>query len=158
MLALGGATAEAVPGTRYDLPVPVLDLRQRSPSETRPSEAVQPTPGPRVAPERRLCCASCGSLVTSERERIPIDGRHVHRRTNPGGLTFEFGCFALAPGADVVGEPTLEFTWFPDYAWTYALCRACQTHLGWHFEGAEPPFHGLILNRLRPGAHGEKDT
>ncbi len=98
--------------------------------------------------ERRLLCRSCGSPVTTEAERIAIDGQHVHRRTNPAGIDFEFGCFAAAPGAEIVGEPTAEFSWFAGYAWTYSLCGACATHLGWHFEGAGPSFHGLILVRL----------
>jgi hypothetical protein len=86
--------------------------------------------------------------VTAEDERAVVEGEHVHRRTNPAGIEFEFGCFLAAPGARVVGEPTLEFTWFAGRAWAYSLCRRCGTHLGWHFEGRDPAFHGLILDRL----------
>ena len=102
----------------------------------------------RDASKRRLLCRSCGSPVTTEAERIAIDGQHVHRRTNPTGIDFEFGCFSAAPGAETVGEPTAEFTWFAGYAWIYSVCRVCATHLGWHFEGAGPPFDALILARL----------
>jgi hypothetical protein len=102
----------------------------------------------RDASKRRLLCRSCGSPVTTEAERIAIDGQHVHRRINPSGIDFEFGCFAAAPGAETVGEPTAEFSWFTGYAWIYSVCGACATHLGWHFEGAGPSFHGLILARL----------
>ena len=102
----------------------------------------------RDASKRRLLCRSCGSAVTTEAERIAIDGQHVHRRTNPAGIDFEFGCFAAAPGAETVGEPTVEFSWFAGYAWIYSVCGLCTTHLGWHFEGAGPAFHGLILARL----------
>ncbi len=28
------------------------------------------------------------------------------------------------------------------------MCRGCGAHLGWHFEGRDPAFHGLILDRL----------
>jgi hypothetical protein len=86
--------------------------------------------------------------VTAEDERAVVEGEHVHRRTNPAGIEFEFGCFLAAPGARVVGVPTLEFTWFVGRAWAYSLCRRCGTHLGWHFEGRDPAFHGLILDRL----------
>jgi hypothetical protein len=97
---------------------------------------------------RRLLCRNCGSPVTTEAERIAIDGHHVHHRTNPAGIEFEFGCFVSAPGAETAGEPTREFSWFAGYSWIYSLCRACATHLGWHFEGSGPSFHALILDRL----------
>jgi hypothetical protein len=125
-------------------------LRQRGPGDDASLGDPELEVVPRVSPEGRLCCLDCGAPVTGEEQRIAIDGRHRHLRTNPAGLEFEFGCFLSAPGADVVGEPTTEFSWFSGYAWSYSLCRACSTHLGWHFAGREPPFHGLILDRLRP--------
>jgi hypothetical protein len=88
--------------------------------------------------------------VTTESERLPVDQSHVHRRTNPSGVEFEFGCFAAAPGVQTFGQPTTEFSWFPGYAWVYSVCADCTTHLGWLFTGASPSFHGLILARLMP--------
>jgi hypothetical protein len=105
----------------------------------------------RDASRPRLLCRSCDSPVTTEADRIAIDGQHVHRRTNPAGIDFEFGCFVAAPGAVNVGEPTAEFSWFAGYTWIYSVCRLCTTHLGWRFESAEgagPSFHALILARL----------
>ena len=98
--------------------------------------------------ERWLRCRLCHEPVTAEDDRTVVEGEHVHRRTNPAGIEFEFGCFLVAPGAVVVGEATFEFSWFPGYAWAYSMCRGCGTHLGWHFEGGDPVFHGLILDRL----------
>jgi hypothetical protein len=103
---------------------------------------------PGDASRQRLLCRACGSPVTTQSDGIAIEGRHVHRRTNPAGIAFEFGCFAAAPGAETIGDPTAEFSWFAGYRWIYSLCRVCATHLGWHFEGAGPSFHGLILARL----------
>jgi len=97
---------------------------------------------------RRLLCRGCGSPVTAEGERVAVDGHHVHRRSNPAGIEFEFGCFAAASGAEVVGTPTPEFSWFAGYSWVFSVCRACGAHLGWLFEGAGPCFHALILDRL----------
>jgi hypothetical protein len=102
----------------------------------------------RDASKRRLLCRSCGSPVTTEAERTSIEGQHVHRRINPAGIDFEFGCFIAAPGAEIVGEATAEYSWFAGYRWNYSVCRGCATHLGWHFEGAGPSFHALILVRL----------
>lgn len=108
----------------------------------------------RDATGHRLRCRLCGAVITSDGHRIEIAGRHVHRRVNPAGFEFEFGCFDAAAGAAVVGPSTAEFSWFPGYAWSYSVCRACGAHLGWFFEGGDPAFHGLILNRLeRPNDH-----
>jgi hypothetical protein len=31
------------------------------------------------------------------------------------------------------GEPSLEDTWFPDYAWTIIHCARCHSHVGWKY-------------------------
>jgi hypothetical protein len=98
--------------------------------------------------KRWLRCRRCRARVTAEDDRLAVEGEHVHRRTNPAGIDFEFGCFLAAPGAHVVGKPTFEFTWFAGHAWAYSLCKGCGTHLGWYFERGTNSFHGLILDRL----------
>ena len=116
-----------------------LDLDLRSDSEDETHEG-----------DRRLRCAACESEVTAPRFAVTVSGHHLHRRTNPAGLEFEFGCFSRAPGATVLGPSTSEHTWFAGFEWSYSLCAACGTHLGWYFDGREPaPFHGLILERLK---------
>jgi len=102
----------------------------------------------RMVPGRGLFCRACREWITAEGESVSVEGSSVHRRVNPAGVEFEFGCFRDAPGARVAGTPTAEHSWFPGYAWSFALCGGCLTHLGWFFEGAGPPFHGLILERL----------
>lgn len=104
---------------------------------------------------RALRCRACGATVTSESEWISVDGKRVHRRVNPYGFEFEFGCFRQAPGARREGSPTAEHTWFPGFAWVLSLCGTCGAHLGWHFEGAGPPFHALILAALVGGGIDE---
>ncbi len=101
-----------------------------------------------------LLCADCGHRITTESARIDKLGRHSHTFTNPHRVTYRIGCFREAAGCSYAGAPTLEFTWFPGYAWRLALCSACGIHLGWLYRGTEATaFHGLILNRLR----SEKD-
>ncbi len=98
---------------------------------------------------RRIVCAVCGHHITTERERIEVKGRHEHRCVNPDGVVFHIGCFQRAPGCVSHGTPTTEFTWFPGFAWSYALCTNCSALLGWKYHGADvPSFFGLILNRL----------
>jgi hypothetical protein len=99
--------------------------------------------------EKNLCCFNCGSAITSDKQRISIGDCHEHTFVNPGGYVFHIGCFREAPGCLQVGESTTENSWFSGYAWNYALCASCYTHLGWmyHAEGKES-FYGLILDRL----------
>lgn len=89
----------------------------------------------------------CGEPITSRAHQTTVAGSHVHHRTNPAGVTFEFGCFSAAPGVAVVGPATDEHSWFAGCVWSFALCGGCTEHLGWLFEGAER-FYGLILDRL----------
>ena len=101
---------------------------------------------------RRLLCRACAQPITADEHRVAIEGRHIHRRTNPSGFEFEFGCFCTAPGAVAVGAATEEHTWFAGLAWRFSVCGRCGFHLGWLFEGGGASFHGLILNRLEEEA------
>jgi hypothetical protein len=100
-----------------------------------------------LPPETPLYCARCGHLITRERHRTTVNGRHSHTRVNSYGVVFHFGCFAEAEGCVVTGPPTSEDSWFAGYAWEYAHCAACHAHLGWAFHG-DGSFFGLILDRL----------
>lgn len=105
--------------------------------------------GQQEEPERAILCAACRHRLTSERQRISVGDSHEHRFFNPHGFLFHIGCFRAAPGCAVSGVPSMEFTWFPGYAWRFALCGGCGEHLGWRFESADAAtFFGLILNRL----------
>ncbi len=125
-----------------------LDLRRSSPTRGVLGEDPELEQLIRPAEERRLLCRLCGAPITSADHRISIAGHHVHRRVNPVGFEFEFGCFDGAPGAVAAGRPTAEFSWFAGWSWAFSLCRSCGVHLGWFFDGRDPRFHGLVLNRL----------
>jgi hypothetical protein len=124
-------------------------------------QAFQPTDGPRRqrAPRAKRAragagvarvywCAECRTPVASESDCIDVGGAYEHTFTNPAGVRFTIGCFRAARGCRVDGEPTLEFTWFAGYAWSYAACTNCGVHLGWYFEAEGARFFGLILARL----------
>jgi hypothetical protein len=97
---------------------------------------------------RPIHCAACLTRITSAESRTERGGAHAHTFENPAGITFQIGCFSSAPGCVVQGEPTLEYTWFPGYAWSYASCANCREHLGWRWDGDADRFFGLILARL----------
>lgn len=121
-----------------------FDLRR----EPSPQESVRGRTAAREESEGELLCFACGAAITRNRERIPVGGAHEHTFTNPAGYVFCIGCFRRAPGCPQAGEFTAEHTWFPGYAWRYALCAGCRIHLGWVFRGGQSEFYGLILDRL----------
>lgn len=98
--------------------------------------------------KRPLFCKICGTLITYRSLAIAMNGGHVHVFSNPAGLTFEIGCFSRAPGCAITGAPTAEHTWFPGYAWSFALCGGCFNHLGWRYAAGSSGFFGLILAML----------
>lgn len=80
---------------------------------------------------------------------MEINKKHQHTFFNPAGLLFEISCFKDARGCIVAGDPTSEFSWFSGFAWQYATCNQCLTHLGWYYKSSsETGFFGLIVNRL----------
>lgn len=105
----------------------------------------------RIDRGRALLCAACTLPLTTDGERIELDGAHEHTRINPHGYVFHFGCFRAAPGCATLGVPTTEDTWFRGYAWRFAHCRGCGMHLGWRFDGEAGGFFGLVLDRLIEG-------
>lgn len=100
---------------------------------------------------RALLCAACTLPLTSDGERIEIDGAHEHTRFNPHGYVFHFGCFRAVPGCATLGVPTPEDTWFRGYARRLAHCRGCGMHIGWRFDREAGGFFGLVLDRLIEG-------
>jgi len=99
---------------------------------------------------RVLLCRMCSHAITSEKQRLEMNGSHRHTFFNPAGIVFELGCFGEANGVSIVGESSSEFSWFSGYVWRVAVCARCGTHLGWRFAGART-FYGLILKNLAQG-------
>ena len=96
---------------------------------------------------RAYWCAACTTRVAGEDAAIDVAGAHRHRFVNPAGVEYEIACFREATCRGD-GEPTLEFTWFPGFAWSYATCANCRAHLGWLYESESARFVGLIITRL----------
>src|SRR4051812_28989027 len=92
----------------------------------------------RPTSERVYWCAPCSTRVARESDLIDISGTF----TNPAGETFKVARFHHA-NVIVTGEPTLEATWFPGFAWSYAHCANCRAHLGWRYESSDGHFVGL---------------
>ena len=96
---------------------------------------------------KKLLCTQCRNHVTSITETISVNGAQSHTFTNPAGVTYNILCYQVAPGCDVVGERTAEYSWFSGYEWQYAICKGCSEHMGWLFSN-EHAFFALISNKL----------
>lgn len=108
------------------------------------SIAKKPAGEKEVDEERTVRCMNCEADIT--KPSLAIEP-HEHTFKNPAGHWFRVVCYGDAPGASNVGEPTTEATWFSGYAWSFAICLECKTHLGWWFNGPDT-FVGLIASRL----------
>jgi hypothetical protein len=96
-------------------------------------------------------CAACELRITSADVRVERGGAHEHTFVNPGGYVHHIGCFATAPGCVHAGAPETAFSWFPGWTWQIAECGRCRIHLGWIFRSGGDQFHGLLVERLKPG-------
>ena len=98
--------------------------------------------------KRFYICIYCSNLITSPSDVIEVDGSHHHTFINPAGISFHIGCFKTAQGCRTWGEPTREFTWFPGFSWSMAVCSHCYTHMGWLYQSGASSFYGLILENI----------
>ena len=84
-----------VPASRSQAGGDILEL-------LRESEGYRPVEDTAVKEEERrmpgIFCRLCGHRVTSDDQRISVNGSHTHTFFNPAGILFEVGCFRLAPG------------------------------------------------------------
>ncbi len=69
---------------------------------------------------------------------------------NPSGVVFDIRCFSQAPGVQVTGRKSSEFSWFAGFDWQLGLCRGCGIQLGWFFSGSGS-FYALIAGRFLYG-------
>ena len=105
--------------------------------------------GDDIAREDLILCRFCHAAITTKHDEIAMSGNHQHRFINPNGFQFLIGCFKLAPGCDISGPATDEYTWFQNYVWQNARCSDCGEHLGWLYQNGEAnQFYGLIIDKL----------
>lgn len=122
-----------------------------------PIGAAEPVVAGRTRPstgdaEGDWLCAWCLNRVANERERFAFNGKDEFSFSNPDGVRFDIITFMQTHGCRETGVPTLEYTWFPGYAWCYCQCAECGQHLGWQYSG-EHQFAGLIKDRIVRALH-----
>ncbi len=110
-----------------------------------PAEPVSVSAADTVPETRKaFLCRFCGLIITFPDMQIEINGTVRHVFTNPSGIVYEISCFSSARGCVVLGEPTEEFTWFPGFLWSFAVCSQCRNHLGWFYQAGGSSFYGLV--------------
>lgn len=97
-------------------------------------------------------CRTCSRALAARGARPPLpDGRERGTFTNPAGHRFELLAFHEAPGTIAITPPSTAYAWFHGYAWQVALCRGCETHVGWRFAALaedRPHFVALITDAV----------
>jgi hypothetical protein len=102
----------------------------------------------RIEEDRALVCAACAHVIARARDRIDVEGAHVHTFVNPSVVPYRIGCFAEAAGVVAVGDESTFWSWFKGCSWQVVVCSRCLAHVGWSFRGDAQAFFGLILDRL----------
>ncbi|MBN1959853.1 MAG: hypothetical protein JW841_02800 [Deltaproteobacteria bacterium] len=102
---------------------------------------------------KHIRCRHCENIISDTNALFSMrQGRTSLVFANPAGVLFEILTLNFAQNLDIVGMPTGEFSWFPNYAWQIVICNSCLSHLGWCYStlvGEEPSvFYGLILAEL----------
>ena len=83
-----------------------------------------------------LSCSSCSAPLSALASLVAMSDEGAGGAyCNPAGLVHDVLTVGEGfPNAVALeGEPSAEFSWFPGFAWTVAVCVRCRQHLGWQF-------------------------
>lgn len=90
-----------------------------------------------------LSCSSCSAPLSALASLVAMSDEGAGGAyCNPAGLVHDVLTVGeVFPNAVALeGEPSAEFSWFPGFAWTVAVCVRCRQHLGWQFTPEAPTF------------------
>lgn len=107
-------------------------------------------------PTHLVICRYCEAVLAYLSDAIEVSGQHEYVKINPFGHQHHFRCFSEALGCSLQGPREYADSWFPGYTWQLAICAACNSHVGWLFEGNNH-FYGLINNRVTTTSSGSPD-
>jgi hypothetical protein len=124
------------------------DPAPEPPLGAEPDAAPDVEQAARTASDRVVLCAVCRAAIARTRDRIEVDGAHVHTFVNPSVVPYRIACYAEAPGTVGVGDESTFWAWFKGFAWRVAVCAQCLAHVGWSFRSVDRAFFGLIVERI----------
>ncbi|XP_049878734.1 protein cereblon-like [Pectinophora gossypiella] len=105
-----------------------------------------------------LCCVSCAAEIARREHILAMSSEGVHSNyTNLGGYMHDIVTVSRAANTELTGTASAEYSWFPGYTWTIAVCAACMAHVGWRFDAQKrslrpQQFYGLCRNYVCPRA------
>ncbi|XP_017886440.1 protein cereblon isoform X2 [Ceratina calcarata] len=96
--------------------------------------------------DKIFVCSNCDSYIGRQSHMFPMSKEGPQGTyCNSAGIIHETVTLYHAQGLTLSGSPpSLEYTWFPGYAWTIAMCSHCYVHMGWKFTA--------VQNNLKPKA------
>ncbi|CAG4960505.1 unnamed protein product [Colias eurytheme] len=103
-----------------------------------------------------LCCTSCSTEIAKREHIFAMSSEGVHSNyTNLGGYMHDIVTVVSTSHTELSGPPSAEYSWFPGYTWTVALCAVCTTHVGWRFDALKrnlrpQQFYGVCRNNVVP--------
>lgn len=80
-----------------------------------------------------LCCKQCQETEIRTKNEIfslSLCGP-MAAYMNPHGYVYE--TLYKAGNLNLMGQPSMEHSWFPGYAWTITQCKICVSHIGGKF-------------------------
>ncbi|KAL4704750.1 hypothetical protein ACJJTC_000074 [Scirpophaga incertulas] len=87
-----------------------------------------------MAKKSQLCCSSCLAEIAVRDHIIPMSSEGVHANyTNLGGYMHDVVTVSAVRNTRLQGRASAEYSWFPGYCWTIAVCGRCSTHVGWRY-------------------------
>ncbi|CAG4942173.1 unnamed protein product [Parnassius apollo] len=109
-----------------------------------------------IARKSILCCSSCMAEIARREDIFAMSSDGVHSNyTNLGGYMHDIVTVSRASNTHLSGRPSREYSWFPGYAWTIAVCASCMAHVGWRFDCTKrslrpQQFFALCRNYVQP--------
>ncbi|CAL7937660.1 unnamed protein product [Xylocopa violacea] len=94
--------------------------------------------------DKIFVCSNCDSYIGKQSQIFPMSKEGPQGTyCNRAGIIHETVTLYHAQGLRLSeSEPSIEYTWFPGYAWIVAMCKNCDTHMGWKFIA--------VQNNLKP--------
>ncbi|GAV65519.1 LON domain-containing protein, partial [Cephalotus follicularis] len=82
----------------------------------------------------RIRCKNCQTVIARRSDMLVMSSEGpLGAYVNPNGCVHEIMTLYKSNGLALVGQPVIEYSWFPGYAWTITHCATCETHIGWLF-------------------------
>jgi len=79
-------------------------------------------------------CLTCYHEVARAIDSAPLDSGDLSARfVNSHAFIHDVLTVSRATNVEAVGDPEIQHSWFPGYAWQIAYCASCHCHLGWKF-------------------------